>query len=475
MKIRALGIGLACLLGACGEQGPRISPPVGSWGEPAPVLFVLVDTLRADHTSISQHREGRDTTPFLRKLAGDSFVFERAYANASWTRASMATIFSSRLPSSHGCETRHGVLVDEVITWPEVLQENGWHTRAVVTNGNVDARFGFDQGFDDFQHIIDWPRSDYADGRHIREPTLTAIDRIGDDLGALWLHYVDPHDPYLHHEDADFLRDPLTGVGSSQERLFEYSWAVPEDESIVREVVDLYDGEILWWDRQLEELCARLELRGWLDRAWIVITSDHGEGLWDHRTRAHGQALFEEQVKVPLLVRPPGGLSRRVDVADPIGLIDLGPTLLELLGQRVPAEFEGESWAAYLEGRASAPTRPVILEERLDQVELLGIIDGDDKLISTRRKTFGTIKLYDLSTNPGEERRFALDQRAERTPIGTRLQRLLDEAVRDAQSRRPSGTQTGLEGATPEQIAQLKALGYLGDSPELSLFDQEDD
>lgn len=466
-----LALSLALSLGACADDEPapppadtsaESLPPEADWPHDASVIFVLIDTLRADHTSISGHRHGRDTTPFLHALANESFVFERHYVNATWTRASMASVFSSRLPRSHGCETRDGVLVDEVVTWPEVLQEHGWKTRAVVTNGNVLPTFGFGQGFDDFEHVRDHPRHAYSDAWKVREPMLRAVDRIGRDKGMVWLHYVDPHDPYMHHDDADFNPHYGGDIDGSLEAMEPYDWAPPPDAD-KQEIIDLYDGDILWFDRQLELLFERLEKRELLDRAWLVITSDHGEGLWDHRIRAHGQEVFEEQIHVPLVIRPPGGLDARHDITAPIAQIDVGPTLLELLGVPVPDDFEGESWADYLRGRAAPPVRPVIVHELLDHTELYAIVDGHEKLILDRDERNGSIKLYDLQANPGEDPGRALDLRERRSATATRLLRQLEESITEAEARRPAGGGGGMQRMSPELQAELRALGYLGD------------
>ncbi|GJM23544.1 MAG: hypothetical protein DHS20C15_34590 [Planctomycetota bacterium] len=460
-----------CAFPACDEAPveppPEVEPTAlvqQDWPADSSVIFVLIDTLRADHTSLVEHRLGRDTTPFLREIASESFVFQRHYVNATWTRASMASVFSSRLPRSHGCETRDGLLVEEIVTWPEVLQENGWQTRAVVTNGNVLPAFGFGQGFDDFEHVRDHPRHAYSDAWKVREPMLRAVDHIGSDKGMVWLHYVDPHDPYMHHDDADYNPDYHGSINGTLEVMEPYNWA-PPPAADRDEIVDLYDGEILWFDHQLELLFERLEKRGLLERSWVVVTSDHGEGLWDHRIRAHGQEVFEEQVHVPLVIRPPGGLAARQDIHEPIAQIDVGPTLLDLLGQPIPPDFEGHSWADVLRGEQPAPARPVIIHELLDFTQLYAIIDGHEKLILDRDPKKGSIRLYDLVANPSEDVDRALDLRERRSSSATRLLRMLEESIAESAARRPAGTLGGMERMSPELEAELKALGYLGDGP----------
>lgn len=433
------------------------------------VLVVLIDTLRADHTSIVEHRHGRNTTPFLDALSDESIVFERAYSPASWTRASVASLFTSRLPSSHGCEDRDGILVPELVTLGEAFQDAGYETHAVITNGNILAKMGFDQGFDAYVHVRDFPRNDYADALKVREPILQAVDGFLGEPWFLYTHYVDVHDPYLHHPEADYSPEYAGDLTGARESLKPYRWTPPPSPEDRQRIIDLYDGEILWFDAELKRLFAKLDKRGALDEAWVVITSDHGEGMWDHRIQSHGQEVFEEQIHVPLVIRPPGGLAARRRVTAPISLIDVGPTMLDLVGVEVPRDFEGISWAGFLRGDEDpAPARPVIIEELLENVEMAAIIDGTDKLIieyhnptTPLASQVKSVRLYDLVANPGERLELSVDARIHRSSRASGLERKLVEAIREATVRRPAPT-GDLELSADEEAA-LRALGYLGD------------
>lgn len=468
-----LALSLACVCAfppGCGPVRTQPGPP----GDGLPVIIVLLlDTLRADHTSLVQHRQGRSTTPFLDQLALSSFVFTRAYANATWTRPSVATLFSSRLPSSHGCEDRDGVLAPDVVTLAEVLQDNGWRTQAVVSNGQVLPLYGMDQGFDQFLHLSELPRNDYVNARKITEPVLSAVDRARHDPLFLYVHYVDPHDPFQQHPELDFDKDYTGPMDGSRESLDPWRWRSPPDPKDRQRVLDLYDGEILWLDGQLQRLVAKLEQRGLLQRAWLVVTSDHGEGMWDHRIQSHGQEVFEEQVRVPLLMRPPGGLSRRRDVHEPFGLLDLAPTLLALVDLPAPAAFEGHSWADALRSGEPAPTRPIIIDEKLEDVHLAAIVDGEHKLIldfavpedgalPIRRAKLRSSLLFNLVQDPGEDPLRAQDIAVSRSEPGLRLQRLLVESLAAAEDARALLGPVAPLVESDEQRAVLRALGYTG-------------
>ncbi|MCB9899573.1 MAG: sulfatase [Planctomycetes bacterium] len=449
----------ASLLPACGDSKSN-EPEATDLEVPerASILFVLIDTLRADHTSLVGHVLGRSTTPFLEELAEHSIVFDRAYSAASWTRPSVASIFTSRLPSGHGCEQRQDVLSPDVTTLAEALQADGFTTSGVLTNGNVLGKWGFDQGFDIFEHVKDFPRHAYADAKKLRQPVIAAVDALRlDDPWFLYLHYVDPHDPYMQHDETDFDPHTTSTVDGSMASLEPYRWARPSDVDAER-FIELYDGDILWIDGELRRLFARLDERGVLEHAWVVITSDHGEGLWDHRIQAHGQEVFEHQIHVPLLVRPPGGLAEGRRIEQPISLIDVAPTLLELVHAPVPGDFEGRSWAGALLHGAAPPARPVVVVEHVDNTDMLAIIDGTDKLIVDGDPKTGGKRLYDLVSNPRERPEQALDVLKERSSRAAGLERQLMEIVRESAAGRPAKV-TGE--ASDDERAQLEALGYV--------------
>ena len=452
---------LAALLAGCGGDGGDSPVSTGDidTGAPAPVVILLIDTLRADHVGF--HGDERGTTPFLDALSAESFVFDRAYANASWTRPSVASLFTSRIPRAHGCENRDGVLAGELVTLAEAFKMAGWPTQGVIANGNVTGKLGFAQGFDDYVFIKDRPNP-YADADQMVEPVEFALDTIGEESPYfLYLHYVDPHDPYHPREGHDFMPGYEGDMDGSQEALKPFQSVRPDDETYDR-VLALYNGEIAWLDARLRQLFAVLEERGVLDDAWLVVTSDHGEGLWDHRVRAHGQEVYEEQIRVPLFIRPPGGLDAEVSVDRNIALMDLAPTLLELVGVPRPRTFDGASWAPFLAGDEPAPELPVIVDEIMDHFELAAIIEGDDKLIVDFKKDVQL--LYDLESNPREQRSEAFDPRLNPTPEGQRLQRILVETWRDAKARAPVVSGPNADDLmTDEERQMLAEIGYGGE------------
>lgn len=460
---------LLLLAAACGPSEPPLPPGAPAPGPgpgrrlsdvaglPAGIVLVVIDTLRPDHTSL--HGAARDTTPFLRELARESLVFERAYANASWTRPSVATLLTSRLPESHGCERRDGRLSPSVTTLAEVLRDNGWDTRALVANGNVSAAFGFDQGFAWFRSPRGPPLAPYADAAHLAPVLHQVLRELSPPPFFLWLHTVDPHDPWYHHPEHDW-NPGYGGTFDGQPATLEpYRLRAPSSANRQR-VIDLYDGEVAFADRWLEEMLRPLREDGRLDACWLVVTSDHGEGLWDHRALGHCEEVYESQIRVPLLIRPPGGLAEPRRIAEAIALIDLAPTLLELTGVPPCAEFDGRSWAPFLLGRAPAPERPIVVDQQVDGTSLAAIVHGRRKLIADARTD--RLRYYDLATNPDERDELAADLAQDPTPPALELRDLLELALTEARAERPEDNRIEPEAVPPELLEQIRALGYTG-------------
>ena len=367
LALRALGppAMLAALLGgAFLTAGKPSTAPLGDLSgldkEPAPaqardVLYIIVDTLRADH--LPAYGYDKLKTPHLDDFAQDAIVFEEAFANASWTRPSFASLMTGRYPSSHQTTRKSDSLSDDIETLAESLQTAGYTTFGLVTNFNVAAFFNFHQGFDHYTFLepnfvlgandtaakllvmqfvrqrmegLGWvePGSAYQDAEVVNAALLDFYDREVKGPRYAFVGYMDPHDPYYPH--------PYDGTG--------YSRAAnknpkPEEAPALRK---LYDGEIEFWDHHFGQLIAALKERGLYDDMTIVITSDHGEEFMDHGGYWHGTTLYDEQVHVPLLVKLPGGQRAGQRIAHWVESVDIMPTLLRQNGLAVPEGVQGK-------------------------------------------------------------------------------------------------------------------------------------
>ena len=336
--------------------------PVPAALEDAPnVLFIMVDTLRADHLNDA-------LAPNLAAIGHDGIVFEQAYAQASWTRSSGASLWTSRLPSGHNADTKAARLAEEAVTWAEVLQDAGVTTGALVNNINLTGSFGFDQGFDTF--LYESPRyrfggtesvfaltfykvvhkvaekvfgghkdvtSYYQPARVVLSDAQSFIEANRDGRWALYAHLMEPHDPYFEHpalsdpEGADF-----NGVGFARA---EVEHPNPEDADYLRQV---YADEVRWMDREIAPFLEWLRAEGLYDDTLIVVTADHGEEFYEHGGWWHGTTLYDEQIHVPLLVKPPGDALAGTVVPWQVRNIDVAPTLAVAMGVAPDPSWAGE-------------------------------------------------------------------------------------------------------------------------------------
>jgi len=479
-----------------GTSGP--APPVV--GEVPPnVVVLVVDTLRADR--LSCYGYDRPTSPRLDALAERGCLFESAWAQAPWTRPSVASILTSLYPSSHDTTTQWDRLPRSVPTVAELLHARGYETAAFSANMQVSPFFGFGRGFETFwnsgtytlrrftafgriEHGVKrWLAVSLAGGligkvagdeRILRGTEAESLNaRILDwaaerDRGRpafLYVQYLAPHRPYTPPEDLinDGELDPVAlhaEMDVEKERKPYPLESYPPASDEARDGLSrLYDAEIRYCDRELGRLIDRLGEEGVLDeRSWLVVTSDHGEEFYDHEQWLHGNSLFEELVGVPLIVVGPGIEGGR-RVSDPVELVDLLPTICDWAGAEVSAPVHGASLTPYLEGLAEDegwPGAGRAYAERPGEPTIRALRTGSRKLIHIDGGPDGGLWLeYDLARDPRERTNLAT------TEPDPELRRLLEEMRTAAGAF--LGERAGdveLEGDVADT---LRALGYIGD------------
>jgi choline-sulfatase len=376
------GAFLALLLG-CRSADTRSRPNL---------LLITIDTLRADHCSAYGYH--RPTTPHLDELARDGVRFATAYSPTPVTGPSHATLFTSLHPQHHGVLSNGTALPAEPFTVAEILQQAGYETGAIVSAYPLKARFGLSQGFGSYED--DFPAADASlpQANWEGEPLDEAYDRRAGATsdralawlarhksGArpffLWVHYFDPHSPY----DA-----PGT-----------------EGEGIL----DAYDAEIRYADAEVGRVLAFLDRAGLRATTLVAVTSDHGEGLGQHGHLEHGDAVYEEAVRVPLMLRWPGRVPGGQVSPEQVALIDLVPTLAGLMELSRPPAFQGRDLSAALGGRSAArpPPAPIFLRSELrpEGCNQYAVRQGRWKRLEERcRGELRWTELYDLTLDPGE-------------------------------------------------------------------------
>jgi len=431
------GLG-ACAVALSAVAAPVVAEPAGpvpeSRADEHPsVLLVVVDTLRADHTSL--HGFGRETTPNLDAFAKGALVFEQARAASSWTLTSTASYLTGLPPAVHTAESEFDRLPEDALSVAEVFRAAGYRTGLFSDNLFVSAHYGLARGFErvvdrlaerELESVGLAPRSllgalgmltvvtrtRLLGSRKWSEMGAPEISRIflewldGLDDGAPWfayLHYMEPHTPYDAPPpwNARFTDDPKTHPfhpGATDKGHAPWRIGTEHTPDQLRARLDAYDGEIAWWDQCFGELLLELERRGGLDRLVVFVTADHGESFFEHGTWGHHNSLYDELLHVPLLVRAPGTAPGRV--AEPVSLLGLPASLLRAAEYEPPEPFA--RWCRpLLPGPDAGPGHARLLRRGSVHTSM---VEQGRKWILSRRGEEEVIRCFDLAVDPGETR-----------------------------------------------------------------------
>lgn len=477
---------------------------VGLWANPllttkAPknrpnVLVYMIDTLRGDHTSLYGY--ARDTTPFLKRLGSQGLVFEDCQTQATWTKPSTASLMTSLYSFTHGINLDSDTIPKGATTLAEQLRGAGYITASVVANPFAGRLTGLQRGFD---YMSEWPvvqrRRSEAEDRATDSAALNKVvvpwlEQHRDEPFFLYAHATDPHAPYRPPagfeekfanpaETAEFnrnyvkLRDKAQyGGGTVISRALCAKSGVNPDR-FIRRAIDRYDGEVLHNDWSLEQLVDKLKQIGLLDNTLIVVVSDHGEEFWEHGWTAHGHSLYQELTHGVFLMWNPNLIPTPRRVAEPVQLIDVMPTVLDLLGLKVPEVVQGQSLAPFAKGQPfrrrgmvmtsryahpNAKPNGFVPENRTDTVALL---DAGWKLIyrdKAKEVGLNKVELYDRRTDRGEARNVAGEHPQEVSRMMTEVGKWLD-AEKQIKSFLGRGAKATMDQQT---LDQLRSLGYIG-------------
>lgn len=416
------------------------------------VLLVTLDTTRADHCSAYGYE--RHTTPTIERLAETGTRFSNAYAPTASTGPSHASLFTGLYPIAHGMVQNDYILDPDHVTLAERFAAVGYETAAFVGSFVLDPRFGHAQGFATYDAEFSpetstfrrrvWGGHDVTDGFDRRADATT--DRAIAWLTArgptappflLFVHYFDPHDPY----------DPPEEYAA---------WFGGPRLDRTKEIVRRYDAEIAFVDRELGRLLATLADQRLADDTLVIVTADHGEGLRTHGVLGHAVHVYEEAVRVPLVIRWPGRVVPQV-VDEPVHLVDVAPSLVELSGlSATPDAFQGFSLGATLAGNVTPDGNRPIVTHRGEIVgpgspgHGFGLRAGRWKYITmaSRRSPL----LFDLEADPGERRNVA----GRHPSVARRLRADL------TRWRRLNERRTRTERDVSEETKKkLEALGYV--------------
>jgi arylsulfatase len=420
------------------------------------LLFILVDTLRYDH--LTPYGYERETSPEIQRLLADAgAVMENAYSQAPWTLPSAVSYMTSRDPGEILAEDPATFAIPaELPSLGEVMAELGYAAAAFYANPALHRGNGFTRGFETFYT----PEGFGALGHHAEEINRRAIPWLQahrDRPFFLYVHYIDPHDPYMNPDVVDgrspYFDDPGGVNGTWVHGV--YAGRIPLDDldREVRHLTALYDTEVRYVDRAIGELVASLP-EEILANTLIVLTADHGEELHDHGGWKHGHNLYEHQIHVPLIFRWDGRIPAGRRLAGTVRLIDLAPTLVEAAGGEPPAGWQGVSLLGALTGRSELPRLAAFAQDlQVGPLRAAAVVDGKKLILFNREEPFAPsnplqrhlheldmarlqrLELYDLAADPAERRNLlaggaepAAPDRVQAAPIGA-VERALDRLV----------------------------------------------
>lgn len=425
-------------------------PPTAVPAQPAPVIVFMIDTLRADR--LGTYGYERPTSPRIDRFAGEAVLFAEAVAPSAWTKPTVASIFTGLHPPSHGVVELNRILAPGLDTMAELFSQSGYETAGFVTITTVSSAFGYEQGFDRYEEMLE---RDDLPGLH--EPAERVVDVALDWIDArpdpdrpffLYVHVSDPHAPYV--PPAPYAERFAPGVEPLDEADLA---AAPESElqGIAARASDLYDAEVAYVDEQFGRFVDELRDRGILQRSTVVLMADHGEEFLDHGGWGHGRTLHGELVRVPLILRLPDERAVTGRVAARVRQVDILPTLLALNGLPPPDRGEGASMVPLLDadGLPRAAHGHLRVRGRYQD----SIADGSWKLIVSG-DALGPRQLFDLHADPAEQRDLA-----EENPIMVEyLYGLLRQLDRRFAAAATPAEETTLD---PAVEARLRALGYI--------------
>ena len=434
------------------------------------VILVVADTLRADALTSygAKAKVARPATPKVHAWASQSVVFDDMSAQASWTKPAMATMLSSRHAEGHQTMLKSDVLPDTLPTLAENLKAGGILTGAVVTNYNVNESYGFEQGFDHFQYLppdryLGAPpganelvlynlyrmvrerflheareaRFFYQEGDRVNLAAFEFLDANPDEKFFLWLHYMEPHDPYFTKDGTSYARVASPNPAAHEREIFHQA----------------YGDDVERFDNWFGQLLRGLEQRGRLLRTHIILTSDHGEEFAEHGGFYHGQTLYEEMLQVPLILGGPSVTpARRADVARQI---DIAPSVSALLGIQADVSWEGRN----LLGDTAAPSHTFAAQnhqgQRLESVRVtaapglkLITANADNPRGLAPREHFAT------DSDPKESANLHPEQNAATQSLEEVLGHHREDSAKGGAQRQARSLQ-------PEDEAELRALGYI--------------
>jgi arylsulfatase A-like enzyme len=417
------------------------------------IILIIVDTLRADH--LGSYGYGRNTTPNMDRLSSNSILFKNAISHAPWTEPSIGSILTSQYPSVLGIKQDPVVISNKFITLAELLKENGYKTKGIISGTYVSSKLGFDQGFDFYNE--DHAKED--ENTHIVSPFLVKkavsfLEKNRDNKFFLFIHDFDPHYNYIQHQKYNYYPDYNGSFYSNQDIKELWKKAPYMKKNDISYIKALYDSEISFTDEFINRLLENLKGLGLYENTLIVLTADHGEEFLERGDYwiGHTKKLYKEQLHVPLMIKLPWSNKGKV-IEDYIGLIDLMPTIADLAGLRIPEAYEYDGKSIELDREKRLKNSPII-SETSRQAEMQSVTWKQWKFIHNLET--GMKELYNLKKDPTELKNIISDNEK----ILKEMEAILRE-WNDYTKKKTSDADFQKPAFQKDQIERLKSLGYI--------------
>lgn len=400
------------------------------------IFLIIVDALRPDHLSCYGYR--RETSPEIDRLALEGCQFERVMSQSSWTKPAVASLLTGTYPDSHGVTSITDALSGSDHYLPTLLRQAGYTTVCIQTNPFLSRESGFGQGFDHYMELFDQAAGVYKP--RAPEAIIAVADWL-DHYGAqpffLYLHLLDAHNPYMPP-------DSFSGFGNREQ--------------------DRYDGEIYFIDRHIGLVRDMLLKKGIYEKTILIVTADHGEEFGEHGYQYHAKHLYQEVLRVPLIITAPGVVSPYSTISSQIRSIDIVPTILELAGLPPVNTHQGASLLPFLR-EGCCTDRPALSQigssQGSSRLNLISLSAGDYKLILNTHAD--TTELYHLAQDPQEQYNLAHEEQSVARHLSAQIQTILRPGGEKVGGSTTPAAKGGSEEVTftDEIRQQLRGLGYL--------------
>ena len=420
---------------------------------PQNVIIIAVDTLRADH--LRCYGYPRNTSPHIDELALDSIKFNNCYTPSPLTTPAFASVLTSLPPFKHGAKRNGLSIFDKTTTLPQLLKGRGYYSGAFISNWPLKKNLThLDRGFDTYEEVLTkkrWYGLFNPEGKapDINRKAIKWLHENKERKIFLFVHYTEPHDPYVYHKEFD------EGYDDIEPEFY------PEGSS--HKKIKKYDTEVGFVDHHIGELLEKIKEYGLYEGSLIIFLSDHGESFGEHDYYGHGRRLYNSGLHVPLIVKLPGSGEKNTEINRNVSLMDVAPTILSLLNCPVSEDMEGRNLfdteagnrVLYFESYRGAVhfEKDTTFRLKVKPVRY-GLLKGDDKLIFDNG-----LEAYDIAEDCFESTniyRNPDEKIAEMQALLTAFMEKVEEFI--IFSKKFHKQRSSL---TAEELEKLKALGYI--------------